>query len=85
MRYVKLCGCSVYVTVEVSEDGKSWERKSWTGMQLLEVLRECFPKHFEKVRDAATDRVTAELVFRVFGAGYVFDGKCKLLKEVTCE
>lgn len=73
MRYLRLCGCSVYISVEVSEDGKSWEHKYWTAMQLLEVLWECFPKHFEKVRDAATNGVTAELVFRVFGAGYVFD------------
>lgn len=73
MRYLKLGSCSVYISVEVSENGKSWEHKYWTGMQLLEVLRDCFPAYFEKVRDAATDRVTAELVFRVFGAGYVFD------------
>lgn len=73
MRYLKLCGCSVYISVEVSEDGKSWEHRLWTAMQLLQILRDCFPAYFEKVRDAATDGVTAELVFRVFGAGYVFD------------
>jgi hypothetical protein len=73
MKYMKLCGISVYITVEVSEDGESWERRSWTGMQLLDVLYTLFPAYYEKVRNAATDRVTAELVFRVFGAGYIFD------------
>ena len=74
MKYLKLCGISVYITVEVSEDGESWERRYWTGLGLIDVLASCFPRHYQELQKSANGSLlTAELVFRTFGYGYIFD------------